>query len=166
MKRTTKLKIIAGVLLTVAAILIILGAGPLRDKSWDDFAWKPNFGLFIPGVFLAFITIPLWISSFAPLMTKWGAEIHAETMDKAGSSLQTAGKKTVDVAAPVVSYGFDKMQPTVQKGINMVSEAFRGHGKTKDRAALLTEAKKLYEDKLITEEEYKKMRRDILDIEE
>lgn len=48
MKTSTKFKIWGFSQLAIAILLIVLGSTVFRDKSWDDFAWKPNFALFVP----------------------------------------------------------------------------------------------------------------------
>jgi hypothetical protein len=160
MKTTSKLKIWGAIQLIIGLSLLIAG---IYISATDD-KFMPRSEFIVPGVFLTFFCIPIFVIAFQPQLAKMGANITKETLDHAGDSLQTAGKKAVDISAPVAAYGFDKMQPTFKKGADIIAGAF--DKKTKDRAGQLAEAKELFDKKLIDEEEYKAMRRDILDIEE
>lgn len=113
MKTSTKLLIAGFTVLAVGAILIILGSTVLRDKEWS-LGWKPNLGLFVPGMFIAFFSLPLLFTGFSPRITKISSKLHSETMDYAGKDITEASMKTVDVTAPAV----DKTIKIVKKAWN------------------------------------------------
>lgn len=144
--------------LAIGITLVILGSTVFRDRSWDHFAWKPNIAMFIPGMFLAFMSTPILLSGFSPQIMKFGSKLQSETMDYAGEDYGKAISKTANVVVSSVT-------PAIKTAFTAINEVTNTSNK-KDRATQLTEAKKLYDDRLISFEEYQQMRKDILDIEE
>ncbi|MFA6739467.1 MAG: SHOCT domain-containing protein [Bacilli bacterium] len=158
MKNSSKLKRWGFIQLGVALALILLGSTIFRDTSWDGFAWAPNFALFVPGLFLFVLSLPILAMGFSPQLTRFQSKLHSETMDYAKEDLQSAIHKTADVIVPAVT-------PSIQTIASVLAESTSPTPKT-DRASQLREAQKLYDDHLISLEEYTQMRKDILDIEE
>ena len=166
MKVTSKLKIVALIMSIVGVMLIILGiAFPHEEclncgSGWeghqaafgDHIVETPNFLLLVPGIFITFFSLPVWAIALRPALTKVGAQIQSETMDYAGEDVKEAIDKTVDVAAP----GAKKIVKTV---VGSVKEAINGDVKEE-----LLKAQQLYDDGLITEEEYQQLRKKILDL--
>lgn len=145
-------------MLGVAALLIFLGAVPFRDRSWDDFAWKPNFGLFVPGMFLGFFSFPVILSGFGPQLTKFHAKVQQETLDYAGQDIKDVTAKSAETIIPAITPSIKTAVSEIKSGLNETNN--------KTRKELLLEAKHLLDEGLITKEEYENMRKDILDIEE
>lgn len=158
MKNSAKLKRWGLIQLLIALVLIILGSTIFRDTTWDGFAWKPNIALFVPGLFLLVLSFPILVMGYAPQWVRFQSKLHSETMDYAKDELQTAIHKSADVIVPAVT-------PSIQTIASAIAEA-KATAPKNDRAAQLREAKKLYEEQLISREEYTNMRNDILDIEE
>ena len=158
MKNTTKLKIIGCSLLTLSVILMLLGATVFRDRSWDDFAWKPNFALFVPGMFLGVISLGFLITGFTPELAKFQAKVQAETVDHAGKEIKVATAKTAETIIPAIT-------PSLKTAVSDINSGIKASS-VKSRKEQLLEAKQLFDDRLISEEEYQAMRKDILDIEE
>jgi hypothetical protein len=156
MKNSTKLKIWGFSQLVLAIILIILGAIVFRDRSWDSFAWKPNFIFFVPGMFLLVLTVPILISGFGPQITKFGSKLQSETIDYAGQDMKEAISKSADTVVtgvtPSLKSAFSEM------GFNTKTS----HQQSKEEQ--LIEAKKLLNQALINEVEYQQMRKNILGI--
>ena len=148
MKVTSKLKIAALIMSIVGIVLIILGiAFPHEECLNCGSGWEghqsvfgehivetPNFLLLMPGIFITFFSIPLWVIALRPALTKVGAQIQSETMDYAGEDVKEAIDKTVDVAAP----GAKKIVKTV---VGSVKEAING-----DVEEELLKAQKLHEE--------------------
>lgn len=158
MKNSVKLKIWGICQLLFGVVLMVLGGTVFRDRSWDGFAWKPNFALFVPGMFLAFLSITIILKGFAPQIAKFGSQLHSETMDYAGKDIKQAISKSADTIVPAVTpsikTAFSELNIS-QKNIEMPSKKEQ-----------LMEAKKLFDDHLINENEYKSMREKILGIDE
>ena len=166
MKVTSKLKIVAACMTIVGGLLIILAiAFPNEEclncgKGWEghqavfgeSVVTTPNFLFLIPGVMLAFFSLPVWVIALRPALTKMGAKIQSETMDHAGEDISEALDKTIDVGAPAAK----KVVKTV---VGTVKEAINGDVKEE-----LLKAKNLYEEGMITKEEYEQLRKKILDI--
>ena len=156
MKNSTKLKIWGFCQLALAIILIILGSTVFRDKSWDNFAWKPNFALFVPGLFLAFFSLPIILVGFNPQIAKFGSKLQSEVIDYAGKDMKEAISKSSNTVIPAIT-------PSIKAAVS----EFKSDKKTleKDSKELqLIEAKKLFDDHLISEDEYRAMRKSILGI--
>lgn len=158
MKNTSKLKVLGFSLLSISLILLILGGTVFRDRSWDDFAWKPNFALFVPGMFLGMFSLGLLITGFSPEITKFQAKVRAETVEHASKEIKEATAKTADTIIPAIT-------PSIKTAVHEI-KGINQSVNTKTKKEQLLEAKQLLDDKLISEEEYNAMRKDILDIEE
>ena len=156
MKNSKKLKVWGFCQLAIAIILIILGSTVFRDKSWDNFAWKPNFALFVPGLFLAMFSLPVIISGFAPQITKFGSKLHSETIDYAGGEMKEAISKSANTVIPAIT-------PSIKEAVRDIKGATQTQN-TSSKELQLMEAKKLFDDKLINDDEYRKMRNSILGI--
>ncbi len=156
MKVTTKLKIWGFSQMAIAILLIILGSTVFRDRSWDYFTWKPNLALFVPGTFLAVLSLPVILSGFNPQIAKFGAKIHSEVIEYAGDDMKQAISKSANTVIPAVT-------PSIKQAISEVKS-----GKSKeDNDSIkkqLIEAKKLLDDQLISDAEYNQMRKKILGI--
>ncbi len=156
MKATMKLKIWGFTQLAIAVLLIILGSTVFRDRSWDGFAWKPNFALFVPGMFLAVLSLPIIVSGFNPQIVKFGSKLQSEVIDYAGEDMRQAISKSAHTVIPAVT-------PSIKQALSEIKNE-----KTKDEddsiEEELIEAKKLLDDHLISEDEYKQMRKSILGI--
>jgi len=156
MKVTTKFKIWGFSQLAIAMLLIILGSTVFRDRSWDHFSWKPNLALFVPGMFLAILSLPILISGFNPQIVKIGAKLQSEVIDYAGEDMKQAISKSAHTVIPAVT-------PSIKQAISDIKNE---NAKDEDDSIeeQLIEAKKLFDDHLINEDEYKQMRRSILGI--
>ncbi|MCD4827708.1 MAG: hypothetical protein K8Q99_08025 [Acholeplasmataceae bacterium] len=156
MKATMKLKIWGFTQLAIAVLLIILGSTVFRDISWDGITWKPNFALFVPGMFLAVLSLPIIVSGFNPQIVKFGSKLQSEVIDYAGEDMRQAISKSAHTVIPAVT-------PSIKQALSEIKNE-----KTKDEddsiEEELIEAKKLLDDHLISEDEYKQMRKSILGI--
>ncbi len=157
MKNSQKLKIWGFFQLAFAILLIVLGSTVYRDKSWDHFAWKPNFLLFVPGMFLAVLSLPIIISAFHPQIAKFNAKLQSEVIDYAGEDMKEAISKSAGkVVIPAVT-------PSIKEAISEI-KGERVNTSIDSKKLELKEAKKLYDDCLISQEEYQQMRKNILGI--
>lgn len=156
MKNSKKLKIWGFTQITIALILIILGSTVFRDKSWDHFVWKPNFVLFVPGLFLAVLSLPIIITGFNPQIAKFGSKLQSEVIDYAGEDIKEAIYKSADTVIPAIT-------PSIKAAVSELNSDKKVLEK-KSKAVQLIEAKKLLDDHLISEDEYKLMRKSILEI--
>lgn len=152
MKNSTKLKVWGILQLIIGFLLLILASTVFRDKSWDDFAWKPNFALFVPGMFLSFFAIGIIITGFNPQITKFTAKLQSEVIDHAKEEIEESISKTADTIVPAVT-------PSIKMALSEFSDI-----KNQSKRNQLEEAKLLLDDKLITKEEYLEMRKNILNI--
>lgn len=156
LKNSTKLKIWGFCQLALAIILLILGSTIFRDKSWDGFAWKPNFALFVPGIFLTILSIPVIVSGYNPQIAKFGSKLQSETIDYAGKDIQEAISKSADTVIPAIT-------PSIKAAVSEIkSDKNTLEKNTKEEQ--LIEAKKLFDNQLISEDEYRRMRISILGI--
>lgn len=158
MKNTTKLKIWGFSQLAIAAILIFLGSTVFRDRSWDGFAWKPNFLLFVPGMFLSILSLPIIVTGFNPQITKFGAKLQSETLEHAGSEMKDAISKTANTVVPAIT-------PSIKTAISELKTDNKTTSTLSKKDQLL-EAKKLYDEHLISATEYQEMRKNILGIDD
>lgn len=158
MKKTTILKMIGFLMLGFSLLFIYLGAVVFRDRSWDDFAWKPNFAYFVPGLFLGVFSLPVIVSGFTPQITKFQAKLRKKTLDYASEDIKGATAKSAETSIPAITPSIKTALGEIRSGSNGVPN--------KSRKELLLEAKALLDEKLITDKEYEIMPKDILDIEE
>ena len=156
MKKSTKLKIWGFCQLGLAIILLILGGTVFRDKSWDNFAWKPNFVLFVPGLFLALFSLPIILMGFNPQIAKFGSKLQSETIDYAGKDMKEAISKSADTVIPAIT-------PSIKAAVSEINSDKKTLEENSKESQLI-EAKKLFDDHLISEEEYRAMRKSILEI--
>lgn len=152
MKNSTKLKVWGILQLIIGFLLLILASTVFRDKSWDDFAWKPNFALFVPGMFLSFFAIGIIITGFNPQITKFTAKLQSEVIDHAKEEIEESISKTAETVVPAVT-------PSIKMALAEFSDI-----KNPSKHKQLEEAKLLLDDELITKEEYLEMRKNILNI--
>ena len=156
MKNSTKLKIWGFCQLGLAIILLILGGTVFRDKSWDNFAWKPNFVLFVPGLFLALFSLPIILMGFNPQIAKFGSKLQSETIDYAGKDMKEAISKSADTVIPAIT-------PSIKAAVSEINSDKKTLEENSKESQLI-EAKKLFDDHLISEDEYRAMRKSILGI--
>ncbi len=158
MKTSTKLKIWGLAQLSIAILLMVLGGVVFRDRSWGDMFWEPNLALFVPGMFLSVLSLPIIFIGFSAQITKIGAKLQSETMDHAGEDIKDAVSKTANTVIPAVT-------PAIKEA---VSEIKGNHDKLENtsKKSQLLEAKKLLDEHLISEDEYQQMRQNILGIDE
>lgn len=137
---------------------MLLGSTEFRDRSWDGFTWKPNFFLFVPGMFLSVLSLPIIVSGFNPQITKFGAKLHSETIDYASGDMKEAISKSADTIIPA-------MTPSIKTAVSELhsDKNTKESGSIKER---LIEAKKLYDEHLISASEYQEMRKNILGLED
>lgn len=152
MKKTTIFKVLGFCFLAVGAYLIFIASTKYRDKSFDERIWAPHFGLLSSGSFIAFFSIGLLLTGFNPELTKLGAQLKSETIDHAGEDIKSTVAKTADTIIPAIT-------PSIKEAVSEIND-FNDDSKEKQ----LLEAKKLLDSQLITEEEYKQMRKKILGI--
>jgi hypothetical protein len=157
MKNTTKLKIWGLCQLVLAIILVLLGGTVMRDTSWT-LEWKPNYGLFVPGMFLGMLSLPIIFIGFSPEITKFSSKLHSETIDYAQDEMKEAISKSADTVIPTIT-------PSIKNAVNEINgDKRKVNNMTKEEQ--LMEAKKLFDTHLIEEEEYKSMRKKILGIDD
>ncbi|PKK87122.1 MAG: hypothetical protein CVV63_02130 [Tenericutes bacterium HGW-Tenericutes-8] len=155
MKASTKMKVWGLSQLVFAVCLIILGSTVFRDKSWDDIGWKPNFALFAPGLFLAVLSLPVILSGFNPQIAKLSAELQSEVIDYAGEDMKQAISKSANTVIPAVT-------PSIKQAVLEIKNEKDNNNDSMEEQ--LIEAKKLLDDHLINEDEYRQMRKNILGI--
>ena len=142
MKTSTKFKIFGFTLMGIAIFLIISSFTVFKLENF------PNPACLIPGAFLVVISIMILVVGFMPQINKTFAKLDSETMDYAGKDIAEALDKSVDVVSP-----------SIEKTVKAVKKGFSSDIKNK-----LDEAKVLYDNGDISEEEYEAMRKNILNI--
>ena len=149
MKVSTKLKILA-ILINVFGAIVI----GLAFVFPEEFAGstEPNFAFIGFGAMIEFASIGVWGMAFKPYFTKMKAKLHSETMDYAGEEVGDAINKTVDVGAPATK----KIVKTV---VSSAKEVL-----TDDVKEELIRAQKLYNEGIITKDEYEQLRKKILNL--
>jgi hypothetical protein len=107
-------------------------------------------------MFLAILSLPILISGFNPQIVKIGAKLQSEVIDYAGEDMKQAISKSAHTVIPAVT-------PSIKQAISDIKNE---NAKDEDDSIeeQLIEAKKLFDDHLISEDEYKQMRRSILGI--
>lgn len=150
MKNSKKLKKWGLTLLIIALILIVLGSTVFRN------GWMPNFALIAPGSFLAVLSLPIIFTGFSPQITKFKSKLHSEVIDYAGEDIKEAINKSADTVIPAIT-------PSIKAAVSEVN-GDKKVSKMDSKEAQLIEAKKLLDDNLISEDEYKLIRKNILGI--
>lgn len=150
MKNSKKLKKWGLTLLIIALILIVLGSTVFRN------GWMPNFVLIAPGSFLAVLSLPIIFTGFNPQITKFKSKLHSEVIDYAGEDIKEAINKSADTVIPAIT-------PSIKAAVSEIN-GDKKVSKMDSKEAQLIEAKKLLDDNLISEDEYKLMRKNILGI--
>lgn len=154
MKNSVKLKYLGFSLLIIGVILIVLGGIVFRDKTWSHLGWKPNFALFVPGMFISILSLPFIASGYSPQIAKFSAKLSSETIDYAKDEIQESVSKTADTIVPSIT-------PSIKKAYSELID--KNEMSKRDQ---LKEAKNLLDDKLISEQEYQEMRKNILEIDD
>ena len=169
MKVSSKFKVIGIIVLITGIVLTILSFTAFKTcvnckPGWeghrDAFGerYTPNMFLIFFGSTSIMIGISLLFMGLRPQMMKTAAKLNNETLDYAGKEVSETLEKTVDVAAPAIEKTADVVGPAIGKVVSNVK------GKS-GKKSQLDEAKALYENGDISEEEYEAMRKNILDIE-
>ena len=153
MKNSKKLKKWGFILLTIALILIVLGITVTRNNTWGPFG---GFALLVPGSFLAVISLPIIFTGFNPQIAKFKSKLHSETMDYAGKDIKEAINKSADTVIPAIT-------PSIKAAVSEINDDKKVLDKD-SKSAQLIEAKNLLDNHLISEDEYKLMRKSILGI--
>lgn len=151
MKTTAKLKL-WGVTLAILGVTLIVLSTTIYSDSFGPFSNQPNKRLLIPGVLCVFFSFPLLVMGFSPQLTRLSAKVQTETVDHAKDDLNESVSKTTDVMMKAVT-------PSIKTAINELG--------TTNQISLeeqLKEAKRLFDQALITNEEYQALRNKILGI--
>ena len=148
MKVSTKLKIFA-ILINIFGAIVI----GLAFVFTEEFAGinEPNFMLIGFGWMIEILSVPVWVSALSPHFTKMRAKLHSETMDYAGEEVSDALNKTAEVGAPAT-----------KKIVKTVVEGVRENQNNNDLKNELLKIQSLYDEGVITKEEYEQMRKKIL----
>lgn len=143
MAKSTIFKILGFVFLIISAFLFIMGLNLNGPRNYfGGLELRP--GYIFAAFPLFFLTLVFLGIGFLPEVTKVASQINSEVIDHAGEEIKTSTTKTARVIAPAIKTGVDEIK--------------------KDKEQSLKEAKDLYENNLITKEEYNMMRKKILDI--
>lgn len=149
MKTSKKALIIGFVMLAIGVTLVVLGAAVYDDKNWA-LGWKPNFALFVPGLFVCVISFVPILLGLSPKIVKMGMKLQNEALDTAGTEIQSAMTKTAVFASPAVA--------TIAKSAKEITAT----GAASDIEKELKKIDDLKSKKMITEAEHKQMRNKIL----
>lgn len=147
MKNTTKVKIWGFTQLVIGAVLIVL-AWFVYNKE-DMFGNSPNVAMFVIGILLAFWAFIIIIAGFDPQFAKFSAKMRSETLDYAKDEIKEATSKQAETVVPAVT-------PTIKRAYKEIKDEKSVEDKLK-------EAKRLFDNEIITAEEYKEIRRRVLD---
>lgn len=169
MKKSKQLRIVAACMTIVGVILLILAFTILKTcdncgQGWEGHraafgeSYSPNFFLLVLGGALTMFSLALWFMSFSPQITKMSVQLHSETLDVAGKDIQEMASKSIDLAEPIMAKGVDVTEPYVKRVTKTkaaaVKEAFDGDVKEE-----LKKLQDLYNEGLITSEEYEELRK-------
>ena len=141
MKTSLKLRLIALIPLLIGVAMIVIGVSAFEVGSGGF------VGLISAGVMVSFIALPLFIVSLMPTIAKTSADLNSESLELAGEKISENLEKGADVINPAIS----KVTKTIKGAVN-------------DKEAELRNAKKLFDEGLIDEEEYQKVKNKILGI--
>ena len=141
MKTSLKLRLIALIPLLIGVAMIVIGVSAFEVGSGGF------VGLISAGVMVSFIALPLFIVSLIPTIAKTSADLNSESLELAGGKISENLEKGADVIDPAIA----KVTKTIKGAVN-------------DKEAELRNAKKLFDEGLIDEEEYQKVKNKILGI--
>ena len=141
MKTSLKLRLIALIPLLIGVAMIVIGVSAFEVGSGGF------VGLISAGIMVSFIALPLFIVSLIPTIAKTSADLNSESLELAGEKISENLEKGADVINPAIS----KVTKTIKGAVN-------------DKEAELRNAKKLFDEGLIDEEEYQKVKNKILGI--
>jgi hypothetical protein len=144
MKKTTIFKIWGIIQLIIGIALLFLG---FSDKDSFD---MPNISLIYPGFLLIGLSLMILSVGFSPEVAKLKSKIEAETIDHAGKDISEAKRKGAETVIPAVTPELKRAYKTI-KDEKTIEEK-------------LSEAQRLLDNKIITNEEYDQMRKRILGI--
>lgn len=153
MKNSKKLKKLGFTLITIALILIVIGITTIRNNTSGPF---DGFVFLVPGSFLAVLSLPIIFTGFNPQIAKFKSKLHSETMDYAGEDIKEAINKSADTVIPAIT-------PSIKAAVSEINCDKKVIVKD-SKSAQLIEAKNLLDNHLISEDEYKLMRKNILGI--
>lgn len=89
-------KIVAFIMLIVGLILIILGTAVYPDATFSD---MPNMGLFMPGIFLTFFSIPCFVWGFTPELHKVGIKTKKYLQEENKGDLTDMASTSADITS-------------------------------------------------------------------
>ena len=76
------LRIAACAMFATGIIFIVLGTAVFNDSNWAGTGMsEPNFGFLVPGIFITFISIPMFIGSFAGHFAKSAVSMQSRLVD-------------------------------------------------------------------------------------
>lgn len=119
MKKTTSKKILnfGIIMLIVGVTLMVLGGTVFKDATWT-LGWKPNFALFIPGMFIAFLALPVIFTGLSPKISGVLAQVQKEVQTQNEEVLTDVVTKTAEISAP----GVTKIARAVKEGLGANDE--------------------------------------------
>lgn len=121
-KKTSKICLIVGfVLLGIGAVLMILGLVVFREPFGSSTI--PNTALLMIGFGICGSSLFAFMFGAVPYLAKLNAKLSKEALDYAGDDIAEAGKKAVDVAAPIADKAADVMSPAIAKTAKTIKDA-------------------------------------------
>jgi hypothetical protein len=148
MKSTQKFKNAGFIVLSFAIVSVILAFTVFSEKDW--YGKRPDFVFLGIGMFSFVLSLPLLFTGFSPQIAKVTSKIQSETIDYAKEDIEEAVSKRANTIIPAVT-------PSLKHAYKEIKDE-------KSIEDKLEMAQSLLDRKLITEEEYKQMRKNILGI--
>lgn len=148
MKNTQKFKNAGFIVLSFAIVSVILAFTVFSKKDW--YGKRPDFVFLGIGMFSFVLSLPLLVTGFSPQIAKVTSKIQSETIDYAKEDIEKAVSKRANTIIPAVT-------PSLKHAYKEIKDE-------KSIEDKLEMAQSLLDRKLITEEEYKQMRKNILGI--
>ncbi|HHT98799.1 MAG TPA: hypothetical protein GXZ79_01800 [Acholeplasma sp.] len=149
MKSTQKFKNAGFIVLSFALVSVILAFTVFSKKRLVR-KKRPDFVFLGIGMFSFVLSLPLLVTGFSPQIAKVTSKIQSETIDYAKEDIEEAVSKRANTIIPAVT-------PSLKHAYKEIKDE-------KSIEDKLEIAQSLLDRKLITEEEYKQMGKNILGI--
>lgn len=95
-------RIIGLSVLAVGVLLIVLGVAVFRE-DWGDGETVMNFALFVPGIMLSVLSVPLVMIGFTPKITKMQVETAKYLQQSNKGDLKDIATTSADIASDSIA---------------------------------------------------------------
>ncbi|MBR4998331.1 MAG: zinc ribbon domain-containing protein [Clostridia bacterium] len=110
------MRILSPILLAVGVLLIVLANTAFKIQT-KSFGARPNFGLLVPGIFIAFLAVPTFFIGFMPKIAKGMAKTNIYLSKEIQQEHKEDLHELANTGADISSEAITKTTRAVKKGL-------------------------------------------------